>query len=430
MSNLGLWVGIGAALLSSFFGANHYALHHFSRNRLEEILEQRGKTKRLSLIDHADEYVLLTGVLRSLLNLLILLSMVAWLAPPTEATSWWQLLGAFGVAMVIIAVVVVAVPNSWGRYGAESLLAFSLPVLAALNKVLRPFMTLLHAFDPVVRRLLGVTKTTDEDLSEIEQEILDKVSEGESTGLVDEAQADMIEAIVEFPSTTVDQIMTPRTDIIGIEADNSLAEIKRRVRKAGHSRFPVYEENLDHILGVLYVKDLLALVGEQEQNVGFDLRSILRQAVFVPESKTLRDLMPEMKSQKVHLALVLDEYGGTAGLVTFEDIVEEIVGEVSDEYEPESRTTPSIDRLDERFAEVDGRAYIDDVNDTLAVRLPEDEDYDTIGGFVFSTLGHIPQVGESFDFENLRFTVTEAEQTRVNRVKIEVLGPNGANGHG
>ncbi len=428
MSNLGLWIAIGAALLSSFFGACHYALHHFSRNRLEEVLEQRGKTNRLTLLDRADEYVLLTGLLRALLNLVILLSIVAWLAPPTEATSWWRLLGAFGVAMALIAVVVVAVPNSWGRYGAEPLLAMALPMLSALNKVLRPFMALLHAFDPVVRRLLGVTKPTPEDISEIEQEILDKVSEGESTGLVDEAQADMIEAIVEFPTTTVDQIMTPRTDVVGIEADNSLDEIKRRVRKAGHSRFPVYEENLDHILGVLYVKDLLALVGEGEQTAGFDLRSILRPAVFVPESKTLRDLMPEMKSQKVHLALVLDEYGGTAGLVTFEDIVEEIVGEVSDEYEPETRTTPSIDRLDDRRAEVDGRAYIDDVNDELRVRLPEDEDYDTIGGFVFSTLGHIPRVGESFEFENLRFTVTDAEQTRVNRVQIEVVGPNGSNG--
>ncbi len=429
MTQWGLWLALLAALLSSFFGSCHNALHHYSRTRLEEILAARGRIERLRLLERRGEFVMLTGFLRALLNMVIILSAVAWLAPPTQATGWMQLLGACLFAMALIAVVVVAVPMSWGRYGAEPLLAFALPLLSGLNLLLRPLLKLLHAFDPLVRRLLGVAKPRPDDTSEIEQEILDKVSEGEMTGLVDETQADMIEAIVEFPSTTVDQIMTPRTDVIGVESDATLEQVVAIVQRAGHSRLPVYEENLDHILGVLYAKDLLGQL-HKPSDEPFDIRDAVRPAMFVPETKTLRDLLPEMQSQKVHVALVLDEYGGTAGLVTFEDIIEEIVGEVQDEYEPAGRTEPSIDRLDDRTAEVDGRAYIDDVNDKLTVTLPENEDYDTIGGFVFATLGHIPEVGERFEFDNLRFTVIEAERTRVNRVRIEQLHRVAARGNG
>jgi CBS domain containing-hemolysin-like protein len=169
------------------------------------------------------------------------------------------------------------------------------------------------------------------------------------------------------------------------------------------------------------VKDLIPYVG-QDSGQPFDLRSILREPYMVPESKPVHELLTEFKVSKVHMAIVLDEYGGTAGLVTIEDILEEIVGEIQDEYEPVDETPPGIERLDEQTVLVDARLRVDDLMDELDLELPEDRDYDTVGGFVLATLGHLPQAGEQFDFDGVRVTVTEAERTRVNRVRVERIG--------
>jgi len=421
----------GGALATCYVGAVHYALHHFSRSKLEEVLAERRKSHRLSRLNEINTYVLLTSIIRTVLNLLILLGSIAFFAPPDQPSGWVDLMYAFVITGAAISVFAVGIPHSWGTHAAESLVAGALPLLHAANVVLKPLASFLRVFDPLVRRMLGVPKAAPDDTTELEQDILDVVTEGEKTGLVDKQQKHMIEAVVEFGATTVDEIMTPRTDVAGIDVDASFDQVKQQLQDQGHSRFPVYQDNLDHILGVLYVKDLLPFIsvtrfacGGESGAAGakpFDLRKIVRPALFVPESKSLRDLLEEMQSRKVHLALVLDEYGGTAGLVTIEDILEEIVGEIQDEYDPEDTDEPEIVRVDERIADIDGRARIGDVNDALDIDLPEDEDYDTIGGFVFASLGHIPEVGESFNLQNLRFTVTAAQRTKVNQVRLEQL---------
>jgi len=421
VSDYGIWIAILTALVACLIGSVHYALHHFSRSRLEELLRTQDKSHRLEYLRELNGFILLTSVLRASANLVILLAMLAFFVPPNEVTNWVNILWAFLVAGALIAVFSVAIPHSWGRHAPEALLATNLPVLHIVHSIARPIMAPLQGLDPLVRRLLGVPAPGPDDTSELEQEIMDVVSEGEKTGLVDQQQAHMIEAVVEFTDTTVEEIMTPRTDVRGIEVEADLDQVKLIAREAGHSRFPVYDDSLDNIVGVLYVKDLLPLVGANGVDVEseFKLREVVRPALFVPETKTLRDLLAEMQQRKVHMALCLDEYGGTAGLVTIEDILEEIVGEIQDEYELEEKAEPDIVRVDETTAEADGRAYIDDVNDALEIELPEDEDYDTIGGFVFAQLGHVPEVGESFDYEHLQITVLDAEKTKVNRVKIE-----------
>ena len=371
--------------------------------------------------------MLVTAVLRTVLNLAVLLAMIALFTPEGGLAGWTALVWAMVVAGLLIIVFGVAVPLSLARHAPESLLAFSWPVLRLCHMLFKPVLVVIGVFDPLVRRLLGLPPTSGDETTLVEEEILDAVSEGEKSGQVDEAQKEMIEAVVEFPGTTVEETMTPRTDVTGIEADATIDQVKRFFAEAGHSRYPVYEGNLDNIVGILYVKDLLQYVGQTNQTE-FDLRRIVRPALFVPETKMLRDMLAELRARKVHLAIVLDEYGGTAGLVTIEDIIEEIVGEIRDEHEPPA-PEPTIRRVDDQTAEVDGRVHIDDVNDELDVSLPEDEDYDTVGGFVFATLGHIPEPGEAFNFQQLHFTVTAAEKTRVNRVKIEGFGrPAGDNG--
>lgn len=417
MSSYALWIAILAGLLSGFFSAAHQALLDFSPSRLADLLRERNLTRRGRILDRLDDLLLLTAALRAVLNLTVLVMMLAYFAPPTQQHGWGDFAAAFLAAGAIIVVLTVAIPISWARHAAEPLLLSALPVLHACRNILWPLLFILRGLDPAVRRALGATKP-DDDRTPLEQEILDAVTEGEKSGLVDESQKEMIEAVVEFPTIDCDEIMTPRTDIIGIDVEASMDEVKKTIAEAGHSRYPVYQGDLDHIVGVLYAKDLLQFVGSNGDRP-FELRQVVREALFVPETKSLRDLLSEFQANRVHIAIVLDEYGGTAGLITIEDIIEEIVGEIEDEYETDTDSEPEIRRTHPHIAEVDARMHIDDVNDELGIELPEDEDYDTIGGFVFSTLGHIPSIGEAFDYANVRITVTDAEKTKVKRLIIE-----------
>jgi len=209
--------------------------------------------------------------------------------------------------------------------------------------------------------------------------------------------------------------MTPRTDIVAVEVNCDLQTVLKTINTAGHTRVPVYEDNIDKIIGLIYAKDLLTEIGKDPAD--FKLRDKLRDAYFVPETKPLRALLHEFQNQKLHIAVVLDEYGGTAGIVTLEDILEELVGEITDEYE---KTPPEpIKKIDKNTIEVDARTYVDDLNDQFELNLPEDEDYETIGGFVFSHLGYVPKTGESFDYENLKFTIATAEARRIKRIRIQ-----------
>jgi CBS domain containing-hemolysin-like protein len=300
-------------------------------------------------------------------------------------------------------------------HAGEGVLFRSLRLLWVLRIGLAPVAKGLMAVEFIVRRLLGRGEATAAEESErMEQEILDAVSEGELHGAVDEEQKEIIESVFELHDTTVNEIMTPRTDIIAISADASLEQAGQTIEQAGHSRIPVYEESLDRIVGVLYAKDLIGLNNGEP----FDVRRLMRTVPYVPETKNVDHLLRELRQGKVHIAIVLDEYGGTAGLVTIEDILEELVGEIDDEYD--RRPPPAIHRLDADTVEVDARVHVDDVNDTLGVALPDDGDYETIGGFVFTTLGKIPEQGEELKYENVRIRVIDAEPRRINRLHIRV----------
>ena len=416
---LAIWIGLGALLLVVYFSACHGALKTFNRARLNEALEARNRPDKASLFqDHRLRLVLATGALRACLELVVVLAVLMIVGERLPSWGLWQRYGlALGVAGVLLSAFAVALPSSWAHYRGEALLAVSVPLLRALDWTLRPLVILLERLDPLVRRVSGASEMESNGDQAITEEVLSVVEAHEENGEVAEDQKEMLEAVFEFSSTTVGEIMTPRTDVKGIEVGSSLAEAREAILHDGHSRVPVYEDNLDQIVGVLYVKDLIPYLGVPE-STEFELRSILRDALLVPESKPVRDLLADFKAQKVHMAIVLDEYGGTAGLVTIEDILEEIVGEIQDEYEyPEEE--PGIRRLDENSVEVDARVEIDDLNDELNLKLPENDDYETVGGFVFASLGHVPEPGEHFSYDTITVTVVEAERTRVQTVRID-----------
>jgi CBS domain containing-hemolysin-like protein len=411
-----IWLGLTLVIVIIFSTTANFAVRAFSRIRLAEMLEQRGKGELLTrLLDARHELLVSTSSVR----MAAILGLLLVIAHAYGVRATWDIsvpyVAVFLTALIVVMIVGVALPNAWARYAGESFLVVTLPALFALRFVLLPVVSFQRVMDGLIRRLAGVPDTNGQDAEaeQIEKEILDAVSEGELTGAVHEEDADMIESVMKFRDTDVGEIMTPRTEITALPDTATLNETKEMIAREGHSRIPVYGENIDDIKGVLYAKDLLRL----DQADTFSLTEVMRKVPFVPETKRVADLLEQLREDKVHLAIVLDEYGGTAGLVTIEDILEEIVGEIADEYEaPEPEP---IRRIDAATVEIDARVHIDELNEELNIELPEDEDYDTVGGFVLSQMGKIPAAGEELNYANLVIKVLDAEERKINRLRVQ-----------
>jgi len=404
-----------------FFSVNVIALRMFSRVRLQEAFKavsrkQGAENRADQLAEDAEKLILTCSLYRLIFNMCILLSLTHVFAAlhegPAQITDY---ILTFIVAMALFSVFALAVPHAWAKYAGEKILCRTYGFLIFFAQIASPALHVLQLYDRLVRRLAGVVETTPEEQQEEKQEeFLNGLEQHRMEGVVDREEQKMIEKVLELSETTAGEIMTPRTDIVAVELNSDLQTVLETINSAGHTRVPVYEENIDNIIGLIYAKDLLTEVGKGTGD--FKLRDKIRDAYFVPETKPLRVLLHEFQNQKLHIAVVLDEYGGTAGIVTLEDILEELVGEITDEYE---KAPPEpIMKIDPNTVEVDARTYVDDLNDELESNLPEDEDYDTIGGFVFSHLGYIPKAGDSFDYKDLKFTITSAEARRIKRIRI------------
>ena len=256
------------------------------------------------------------------------------------------------------------------------------------------------------------------------------VEEGEREGVLESGSTAMIQRVMQLQDEDVGAILTPRTEMDCVSADLTLEEARKQLIESGHSRMPVIGDSTDDVLGILYAKDLLkALAPTRNGHTIPVLRDIIREPVFVPMTTAIPSLLELMKRQKIHIAIVHDEYGGVAGLVTMEDILEEIVGEISDEYDDE-QVSDDIRELNPTTIEVSARVRLDELNRRFDFELPEDGEFDTVGGFVFSQKGSMPSSGESFAWHKLLFTVLNADARVVKRLRIErtPLSSNG-NGH-
>jgi CBS domain containing-hemolysin-like protein len=411
------WIGLLLLLVVCLGSTTHLAFRQASLGRLSEKLAQRGQAELFErFLARRNDLELVMASVRtaSVFGLALVIVRIAERGSH-DAVGAWVYAAAFAIALMLVVVFGVAVPNAWAKYAGEGLLIALLPALLVVRNILYPFLLIAHAADGLVRRLSGApTPDAKSHADELEQEIRDAVSEGELHGAVDEEEKEMIESVIELRDAQVSEIMTPRTDIVAVEKSATLADIKKLIKDEGPSRIPVYDGTIDTILGVLYVKDLLLL----EEGSSFDCTKIMRPALFIPETKGVRDLLREFRAQKVHIAIVLDEYGGTAGLVTIEDIIEELVGEIADEHETEE--PPPIRRIDKDTLEVDARVRVDELNEELGIALPEGEDYETIGGFVYSTLGKIPAVGEKCDHDDVEISVIAAEPRRIHRLRLHI----------
>jgi CBS domain containing-hemolysin-like protein len=280
--------------------------------------------------------------------------------------------------------------------------------------IFRPFIKVMSGSAALIMRMFGLEPAGVHSVAHSPEEIRMLVEQSHQEGEIEAEQEQMIHGVFEFPEILAREIMTPRPDIVALDVNTGMEEVVQLLIEEGHSRIPVYEENLDNIVGVLLVKDLLPYMAGTKGEA-FVLREALREPYFVPDTKRISELLAELRTRNVHLAIVIDEFGGTEGLVTLEDLLEEIVGEIYDEYdiaEPDFTTTPEGDVL------IDGGASIDEVNQRFGMQLSS-EDFDTIGGYIFGTLGRVPQIGDEVHVDGsgeLRVEATEERRVTVVRL--------------
>lgn len=282
-----------------------------------------------------------------------------------------------------------------------------------LSKAASPAVRFLTYSTEIVTRLLG---STDKGIQDhiTEEEIRLMINVGEEKGIFQGTETEMINSIFEFDDTVVKEVMTPRTDMKALDADDNIEDILDLIIEENFSRIPVYDETVDKIIGILYVKDLFSIIKRGEEKT-VSLRSIIREAHYVSEYKKINELFKEMQKSKSHIAIVIDEYGGTAGLITIEDLLEEIVGNIFDEYDEE---VIESEKLDENTWIVSGMISIDEVNDLLDTNI-EEEEFDTISGKFLSMSGKMPDVGDLVEFNGFRFMVTEVDDKRISKLEIK-----------
>lgn len=412
---LNILVIVVSVLFSGLFATLTYSLRDFSRSRLTDVLNRRGMAGYVDrTIEHSNELAFLTATFRLVMNLAILVCLIELLRDH-GLHRWVEYGVAAGSAAFITILTSVTIPHALALHVGEPVIGLFARPLHVLRVVCRPLTGMLRVTENVVRRAATSTeKTTVHSNEELQSEILAVVQEGEKGGFVDASEREMIQGVIQFGDATAGEVMTTRPSIVSLMADAPLDQVRQTILDSGLSRIPLYEGSLDHVVGVLYARDLIKLVGEPAES--FDSRLIARPAFFVPNTKPLQDLLADFRLQKVHMAIVLDEYGGTAGLVTIEDVLEEIVGDISDEHEPVGPA--AFHRVDEHTAEADATIGVEEFNRLFGTTLPEDAGYDTLGGFVSTHLGVVPTVGTEFEHAGVTFNVVDAEPQRVKRVKV------------
>ncbi len=400
-----------------------YSLREFAYSRLEELCEQRGRPERFrAILTQQDPATLILEVLVTAGTIGIGICLGQWLGAPRELQPGPVTIVVleYLAAFVSLWLVIDFIPWTLGQVVSERYLDRSWPAISFMLTLFQPLLGVVRGADRFAHRVTGRGDPDEDDAAVIDDEIRTVVDEGRREGVLRSEAGAMIERIMELQDEDVGAIMTPRTDMLCIHVEASVEQARHDLLEAGHSRMPVIGESTDEILGILYAKDLLKAVqpARQPGEPVPVLREILRDPVYVPVTTQIPALLELMKKRHVQIAIVSDEYGGVAGLVTMEDIMEEIVGEIEDEYD-EDIIRQHMTAVSETMAEVDARVHLDDLNERFGYKLPEDQEFDTIGGFLFSLAGRVPVAGETLTYNDLTFTVLSADHRRITKVQIE-----------
>jgi len=404
-------------LCSAFFSMSETALTCVSRIKIKQMLEEKkyGSKSLNELWENPSRMISTILIGSNGVN------MTASALAVSFVIIWFEKMGighvglAVGVVTGVVTFLILAfgeiVPKTIAIKKADSIALFVAPIIEVMAFILNPIVILLNYFcRPLIKMFGGILPTTGPLFTS--EEIKTILSMGEEQGVIEEEEREMIHSIFEFGETIVREVMTPRPDMQSIDSKENIRSAVEVFAAKKHSRIPVHEGSIDNITGIVYAKDLFLYL-DKDVTAG----EIARPALFVPEGKKLDELLHQMQGAKTHIAIVVDEYGGTSGLVTMEDLIEEIVGEIQDEFDKEEKT---VEFIDDNTAIVDGRLSIADTNERLErldVRFPEG-DYDTIGGFIFVKLGKLPAVGNRLRYENYEITVEKILKRRITRIRI------------
>jgi putative hemolysin len=392
---------------TGFCAAAESAITRSNRVRAHRLKEEkrRGATALVRIAEEPAPYV----------NVILLLTLLSTIGGTTLATSLavrhFHRAGeivATAVMTVLLFVFAEVTPKTFAIQQTDRVALRVAPIVVWLRRALGPVATFLLRFANVIMPGRGLP----EGPFVTEQEIRAYAEVASEESEIEEGERELIHSIFEFGDTIVREVMVPRPDIVAIEHDKTLRDVQEIVLTEGYSRIPVYREDLDDVVGIVFAKDVLKALHQGKHDM--PLVDIVREARFVPESKKVADLLREMQREKFHAALVTDEYGSVSGFVSLEDLLEELVGEITDEYDQEE---PELEKVGDLLYRVSGKASIDDVNELLEAELP-DEEWDTVAGLVLDLFGRIPKNGEGVEFEGLRFTAEEVQGRRISKVLI------------
>jgi CBS domain containing-hemolysin-like protein len=407
------WI-IVLILFSAFFSGSEAALLSVSRIALRSIIGERVKTaeKILKLKQDPARFIgaLLVGnnivnILATSLSTRLLILMVG----PNKAIFL-----STAILTIIIVIFGEMLPKIVGTSNPTkiSLLVYY-PVVFFIY-ILYPIVFLITKLSELILKILRI-KTDKKGLISNQQELEAVIDVSQEEGIIEEEEQEMIKSVFEFGDTHVYEIMVPRVDMVCIDVEENITGFLKVVGETGYSRIPIYEDSIDNIIGIVYSKDVMSKIGKGIDIKNLNIKEIMRKAEFVPDSKKVDELFREMRDKKQHMMIVIDEYGGVCGLVTLEDIIEELVGEIQDEYDTEE---PFFKEKEDGSYEVAGNFPIDDLDELIGIDLSSEE-YDTVSGFLLSSLGHIPNVGEKVFYEGYTFTVDQIKNRRIIKVNVK-----------
>jgi putative hemolysin len=431
-SSIPLIVLIALVFLHAFFAAAEVAIVSIRRSRLNQLIEE-GHQAAQWVADMGEDATRLLTTTQLALKLLGFLAVALAASTYGDPLAAWLVglnvallsLVSHPLAIVIITLGLVFLVLVFGELIPRELAARNSEPFAFW--AIYPMRAAAVAAVPLAQVVVAVNHLfvgRGDEVSHslpfvIEEEIKTLVDAGEEGGFIEEEEKEMIYSIFEFGDTLAREVMVPRIDMVAIEVSTSVADALDVVMRAGHSRIPVYENTIDNIVGILYAKDLLKYWRDETSSL--KLRDLLRNVYYIPESKKVDELLQELQKRKVHIAVAVDEYGGTAGLVTIEDILEEIVGEIQDEYDSEEAFMEVVSDDEIIF---NARVDLDDVNHIMSLELPTDRS-DTLGGLVYSILGRVPAIGDRVRIETVEITVLSVERRQIKKVKVVRLPVQG-----
>jgi putative hemolysin len=422
MTNADITMLVAVVLLiavAAFLAMAETSLTRINRVKALSLVEEkhRGAHALLRLVEHPEQF------LNPLLLLLLLCHLVAATLIGIVAEHQlgpWGVAAATAFEVVVIFVTAEAVPKTFAVQHPDRAALIVAPVVAAVIRLLPVRL--------ISRALIGMAniivpgKGLKEGPFVSEEELLAMADVAVEEDVIEREERQLIHSIIEFGDTVVREVMVPRPDMVSVEARASVTDVMEVVMSAGYSRIPVYEQGIDDIAGIVYAKDLMRATREGRGSE--PVRNLVRPARFVPETKRVAELMPEMQREKAHMAIVVDEYGGTAGLVTLEDLIEELVGEIVDEYDVEEAP---VEPLPDGDVRVNARMPIDELNELLDVEFPQGN-WDTVGGLIFNLLGHVPTEGESVEYDGHRLRAEKVQGRRIGRVRISKVAPTAEEG--